>query len=72
MDSIGQQNTGKDTVHNVTSTATNKMLSAIGKMLMENRATLLPTIYSDFIQYASEVTAAQGISEPPELNVDGY
>ena len=53
--------------HDIICTATNRMLIAVGTMLMENRATLLPTICSDFNQHAKDLTAAQGIQEPPEL-----
>ena len=67
VDSIGQQNTGTGMAHDIICTATNRMLIAVGTMLLENRATLLPTICSDFNQHAKDLTAAQGIQEPPEL-----
>ena len=62
-----QQNTGTGMAHDIICTATNRMLNAVGTMLMEYRATLLPTICSDFNQHTKDLTAAQGIQEPPEL-----
>ena len=67
VDNICQQNTGTGMAYDIICAATNRMLIAVGTMLMENRATLLPTICSDFNQHAKDLTAAQGIQEPPEL-----
>ena len=46
---------------------TNRMLITVGTMLLENRAMLLPSILSDFTQYAKDLIIAKCIQEPQEL-----
>ena len=41
--------------HDLIHRATNKMLIEVGRMLLENRTALLPTIHLEFIQYARDL-----------------
>ena len=47
IDTIGQQTSTMDNAQDIICAATIRMLVTVGKMLMENRAMLLPTIHSD-------------------------
>ena len=48
----------------IISVATSKMLVTVGKMLVENRAMLLPTIHSEFNMYAKSLFHNADIDEP--------
>ena len=52
IDTLGQQTSTMGNVQDIICAATIRMLVTVGKMLMENRAMLLPTINSDFMHYA--------------------
>ena len=54
--------------HDIIRIATDHMLIEVGRMLLENRATLLPAIYSSFLQHTKHLVA-QGMQEPPELKM---
>ena len=60
---------GVSTGHDIIGTATNKMLMDVGEMLLENNATLLPTVCASFHHYATELAVEHGIEEPPELKL---
>ena len=68
IDTLGVQ-TGaiNSSTQDIIFAATTRMLTIVGKMLMENRAMLLPTIQSDFIKGARDLIAAKGMQEPQEL-----
>ena len=66
IDNLGQQATE---AHDLIHTATNKMLIEVGGMLLENRAALLPTIHSEFIQYARDLMSESRIQEIPDLQL---
>lgn len=69
IDSIStQQGKSAHMAHDIIRTVTDHMLIEVGKMLLENRATLLPAIYSSFIQHTKRLVA-QGIEEPSELQM---
>ena len=44
-------------------------LMDVGEMLLENNATLLPTVCASFHHYATELAVEHGIEEPPELKL---
>ena len=60
--SISTQGKSAHMVHDIIRIATNHML------IEENRATLLPAIYSSFLQHTKHLVA-QGMQEPPELKM---
>ena len=66
IDNLGQQATE---AHDLIHRATNKMLIEVGGMLLENRAALLPTIHSEFIQYARDLMSESRIQELPDLQL---
>ena len=49
--------------------ATTKMLIMVGKMLLNNKATLLPTICSEFKTYVNELSTAVDIQKHPEIQL---
>ena len=53
IDTLGQQTSTIDNAQDIICAATIRMLVTVRKMLMENRAMLLPTIHSDIMYYAS-------------------
>ena len=55
--------------HDLINRATNKMLIEVGRMLLESRAALLPTIHLEFIQYARDLMSESRIQELPDLQV---
>ena len=55
--------------HDIIRAVTDHMLIEVGTMLLENKATLLPTICSSFIQHAKHVAVRLGMPEPPELKM---
>ena len=70
VDTLGQQATVITSMSNaedIICAVTNRMLITVGTMLMENRAMLLPSILSDFKQYAKDLIIAKCIQEPQEL-----
>ena len=67
IDTLGRQTTTMGNAQNIICAATIRMLVTVGKMLMGNRAMLLPTIHSDFIHYARGLFAARGMQDPQEL-----
>ena len=67
IDTLGRQTSIMGNVQDIICAATIRMLVTVGKMLMENRAMLLPTIHSDFIHYARGLFAAKGMQDPQEL-----
>ena len=52
--------------HDIINTA---ILLDVGEMLLENHATLLPTVCASFHHYATELAVEHGIEEPPELKL---
>ena len=70
VDTLRQQATVITSMSNaedIICAVTNRMLNTVGTMLMENRAMLLPSILSDFKQYAKDLIIAKCIQEPQEL-----
>ena len=49
--------------HEIIVASTTTMLSTVGKMLIENKATLLPIILQDFVKYAKSLAGSQELSE---------
>ena len=67
--SISTQGKSAHMAHDIIRIATNHMLIEVGRMLLENKATLLPAIlYSSFLQHTKHLVA-QGMQEPPELKM---
>ena len=66
IDTLGVQ-TGaiNSSTQDIIFAATTRMLTIVGKMLMENRAMLLPTIQSDFIKGARDLIAAKLLPPTP-------
>ena len=52
IDTLGQQTSTMGNAQDIICAATIRLLVTVRKMLMENRAMLLPTIHSDFMHYA--------------------
>ena len=67
IDTHGQQTSTIDNAQDIICAATIRMIVTVGKMLMENRAMLLPTIHSDIMHYARGLFAAKGMQDPLEL-----
>ena len=67
IDTLGQQTSTMGNAQDIICDATIRMLVTVGKMLMENRAMLLPTIHSDFMHYAGGLFAAKDMQDPLEL-----
>ena len=67
IDTLGRQTSTMGNVQDIICAATIRMQVRVGKMLMENRAMLLPTIHSDFIHYTRGLFAAKGMQDPQEL-----
>ena len=67
IDTLGQQTSTIDNAQDIICAATIRMLVTVRKMLMENRAMLLPTIHSDIMHYARGLFAAKGMQYPLEL-----
>ena len=59
---------GVSTGHDIIGTATKKMLMDVGEMLLENNATLLPTVCASFHHYATELAVEHGIEELKLVN----
>ena len=69
VDCISRQSKSTGMAHDIIRAATDHMLIEVGTMLLENKATLLPTICSSFIQHAKHVAVRLGMPEPPELKM---
>ena len=63
-DNLRQQATK---AHDLIHRATNKMLIEVGRMLLENRAALLPTIHLKFMQCARDLMSESRIQKLPDL-----
>ena len=69
VDSVSLTNTHTSMAHDIIHATTNRILLKVGEMLLENRATLLPTICSNFNKYARDFRVKHGIQEHPELKL---
>jgi len=59
------------TAQDVINTAVAKTVVTVGKVLLENRAMLLPSIHFMFTNYAKDLAKAEDLQEPQELSVQG-